>query len=236
MRLSLRGAQRRSNLLNQNKLFLLIPAILLVINSFGQDQQDYSKLTAVLDSIYTEDQLCQRQYVEIQNKYGRQSEELKSFRAVMKEKYSHNLNIISNILDEYGWLGADKVGDRGNMTFFLVIQHSNLEAQSKYLPVMRDAVKKCNANPANLALLEDRVALRLGGKQIYGTQLAYDEETKESYVEPLEDPDNVDLRRAKIGLEPLQDYLSGVGMKWDPEEYKKKLPAIETKYKQKITK
>jgi len=98
MRLSLRGAQRRSNLLNQNKLFLLIPAILLVINSFGQDQQDYSKLTAVLDSIYTEDQLCQRQYVEIQNKYGRQSEELKSFRAVMKEKYSHNLNINADCL------------------------------------------------------------------------------------------------------------------------------------------
>jgi hypothetical protein len=97
--------------------------------------------------------------------------------------------------------------------------------------MIREAVKKGNADPANLALLEDRVALRQGKKQIYGTQLAYDETTGESYVQPLEDPDNVDNRRAAIGLETLQDYLSGVGMKWDPEEYKKKLPELLAKHK-----
>jgi hypothetical protein len=78
--------------------------------------------------------------------------------------------------------------------------------------------------------------LRQGRRQIYGTQLAFDEATGESYLEPLEDPDNVDKRRAEAGLEPLQDYLSGVGMRWDPEEYKKKLPAIEAKYKQELRK
>jgi hypothetical protein len=218
------------------KILSVLLGILLAINSFGQDHQKYSKLASLLDSIYAEDQQCQKQYVEIYNKYGRQSQELISFNEIMKEKYSFNLGLVSKILDKYGWLGADKVGDRGNMTLFLVIQHSNLEAQEKYLPMMRDAVKKGNASPANLALLEDRVALRRRGKQIYGTQLAYDEETKESYVEPLEDPDNVDKRRAEAGLEPLQDYLSGVGMKWDPEEYKKKLPEIEVKYKQELTK
>jgi hypothetical protein len=218
------------------RILPIMLGILLVINSFGQDQQKYSKLTSVLDSIYTEDQLCQKQYVEIQNKYGRESEELKSFREVIREKYSQNLIIVKKILDEHGWPGADFIGARANRTLFLVIQHSNLEAQEKYLPMMRDAVKKGNASPANLALLEDRVALRQGRRQIYGTQLAFDEATGESYVEPLEDPDNVDKRRAEAGLEPLQDYLSGVGMKWDPEEYKKKLPSIEAKYKQGVTK
>jgi hypothetical protein len=218
------------------RILPIMLGILLVINSFGQDQQKYSKLTSVLDSIYTEDQLCQKQYVEIQNKYGRESEELKSFREVIREKYSQNLIIVKKILDEHGWPGADFIGARANRTLFLVIQHSNLEAQEKYLPMMRDAVKKGNASPANLALLEDRVALRQGRRQIYGTQLAFDEATGESYVEPLEDPDNVDKRRAEAGLEPLQDYLSGVGMKWDPEEYKKKLPSIEAKYKQELTK
>jgi hypothetical protein len=154
----------------------------------------------------------------------------------MREKYSHNLIKVEKILDEHGWLGEDIIGARANRTFFLVIQHSNLEAQEKYLPMMRGAVKKGNANPSDLALLEDRVALRQGKKQIYGSQVAFNEATGESYVEPLEDPDNVDKRRSEAGLEPLQDYLSRVGMKWDPEEYKKKLPAIEAIYKQERTK
>jgi hypothetical protein len=190
-------------------------------------------LVAVLDSVYIEDQVCQQQYVETAAKYGRQSEELKSFATLMKDKYSVNQIIVEKILDERGWLGEEIIGHYGNMALFLVIQHSNIETQEKYLSMMREAVKKGNANPANLALLEDRVALRQGKKQIYGTQLAYDETTGESYVQPLEDPDNVDDRRAAIGLGKLQAYLSGVGMKWDPEEYKKKLPGLEAKQKNK---
>jgi len=199
------------------------------INFFKKERNLDMNLVAVLDSVYIEDQLCQQLYVEIASKNGRQSEELKSFSTLMKDKYSLNQIIVKKILDERGWLGEEIIGHYGNRALFLVIQHSDLETQEKYLSMIREAVKKGNADPANLALLEDRVALRQGKKQIYGTQLAYDETTGESYVQPLEDPDNVDNRRAAIGLEKLQDYLSGVGMKWDPEEYKKKLPELEAK-------
>jgi len=201
------------------------------INFFKKERNLDMNLVAVLDSVYIEDQLCQQLYVEIASKNGRQSEELKSFSTLMKDKYSLNQIIVKKILDERGWLGEEIIGHYGNRALFLVIQHSDLETQEKYLSMIREAVKKGNADPANLALLEDRVALRQGKKQIYGTQLAYDETTGESYVQPLEDPDNVDNRRAAIGLEKLQDYLSGVGMKWDPEEYKKKLPELEAKQK-----
>jgi hypothetical protein len=199
------------------------------INFFKKERNLDMNLVAVLDSVYIEDQLCQQLYVEIASKNGRKSEELKSFSTLMKDKYSLNQIIVKKILDERGWLGEEIIGHYGNRALFLVIQHSDLETQEKYLSMIREAVKKGNADPANLALLEDRVALRQGKKQIYGTQLAYDETTGESYVQPLEDPDNVDNRRAAIGLEKLQDYLSGVGMKWDPEEYKKKLPELEAK-------
>jgi hypothetical protein len=201
------------------------------INFVKKERNLDMNLVAVLDSVYIEDQLCQQQYVEIATKYGQQSEELKSFSTLMKDKYSINQIIVKKILDERGWLGEEIIGHYGNMALFLVIQHSNLETQEKYLSMIREAVKKGNADPANLALLEDRVALRQGKKQIYGTQLAYDETTGESYVQPLEDPDNVDNRRIAIGLEKLKDYLLRVGMKWDPEEYKKKLPELEAKQK-----
>jgi hypothetical protein len=188
-------------------------------------------LVNILDSVFIEDQLCQQKYFAIATEYGLESEELKSFSTAMKESYACNLIIVKKILDERGWPGENIIGHYGNWALFLVIQHSNLDTQEKYLPMMREAVKKGNASPGNLALLEDRVALRQGKKQIYGSQLERDEITGESYVLPLEDPDNVDKRRAAVGLEKLQDYLLNFGLKWDLEEYKKNLPGIEAKQK-----
>jgi hypothetical protein len=201
------------------------------INFARQERNLDMDLVGVLDSVYIEDQLCQQQYVEIRSRYGQQSEELKSFRTLMEEKYSMNQIIVKKILDEHGWPGEEIIGHYGNLALFLVIQHSNLETQEKYLPMIREAVEKGNADPANLALLEDRVALRHGKKQIYGTQVAYDETTGESYVLALEDPDNVDSRRTAIGLEKLKDYLLRFGISWDPEKYKKKQHELEATQK-----
>ena len=98
--------------------------------------------------------------------------------------------------------------------------------------MMRAAVKEGNAKASDLAYLEDRVLLRQGKKQIYGSQIYYDGETGAFFVQPLEDPDHVDARRASVGLEPLADYLEYWDMKWDLEEYKKQLPAIEKRMKE----
>ncbi len=138
---------------------------------------------------------------------------------------------VTKILDKYGWLGAKDIGEDGNTTLFLVIQHADLPVQEKYLPMMRDAVKKGNAKASALALLEDRVALRQGRKQIYGSQVGWDMIYNDYYVQPLDDPDNVDKRRASVGLPPMSVYLGHWYMKWDVEQYKKDLPAIEKRFK-----
>ena len=96
---------------------------------------------------------------------------------------------------------------------------------------MREAVKNGKAQGSSLALLEDRVAIGQGKRQIYGSQIGRDIQTLEYYVLPLEDPDNVDKRRAEVGLGPLADYVRNWNMTWDPEQYKKDLPAIEEKEK-----
>jgi hypothetical protein len=139
-----------------------------------------------------------------------------------------SLNLISivSILDKHGWLGPEIIGEQGNSTLFLVIQHANITTQQKYLPMMREAVKKGNARPSSLALLEDRVLLRTGKNQIYGSQIGIDSNTNLNYVLPLDDPDNVDKRRAEVGLQPLADYISLWNLTWDVEAYKKELPAL----------
>ncbi len=188
-------------------------------------------LVAILDSVYTEDQKYRRQISEIEKTYGRQSPEMQAHWKLILEKDATNLALVKKILDERGWLGPDIVGDRGNSTLFLVIQHADLATQEQYLPMMRDAVSKGNAYPGSLALLEDRVALGQGKRQIYGSQIGRDMETGQFYVSPLDDPENVDKRRMEVGLGPLAEYVSRWEISWDATAYKQQLPELEAKLK-----
>jgi hypothetical protein len=189
------------------------------------------KLVAILETIYEEDQKYRRQINDIEQKYGWRSKEVKAHWEMINEKDSINLIKVKKILDERGWLGPDIIGEQGNTTLFLVIQHSDIETQTKYLPIMRDAVKKGNAIPSDLALLEDRVLLGQGKKQIYGSQINCNQETGKYYVLPLENPENVDKRRSEVGLGPLQDYVAHWGMTWDVEDYIEEFTEIEVKQK-----
>lgn len=157
----------------------------------------------------------------VEKKHGFDSEEMKALWKKMDQQDSINLKKVTTILDEHGWLGPGVVGEDGNATLFLVIQHADLTTQEKYLPLMRQAVQQGKAHPADLALLEDRVALGQGRKQIYGSQLGRDEKTGQYYVQPLEDPEHVDERRSAVGLNPLAEYVLQWGIKWDVEAYKR---------------
>lgn len=200
----------------------------IVKSNKEEAEKDLDKpLVAILDSIYREDQSYRRQIGAIEEKYGRDSDEMKAHWKTINEIDSVNLIKIKNILDERGWLGTDIIGGQGNATLFLVIQHSDLDTQLKYLPMMREAAKKGNARASSLALLEDRVALRQGKRQIYGSQIGRDQETGEYYVSPLIDPENVDTRRAEVGLGTLTDYVSRWDISWDIKKHKERTEKIE---------
>lgn len=184
-------------------------------------------LVEELEEIFKLDQDVRNEVPLISEKYGWDSSEMKAHWNVMRKVDSINIVRVRSIIDKHGWLGKEVVGARGNATLFLVIQHSDLQTRKKYLPLMREAVANGKAKAEHLALLEDRVALEHGYRQIYGSQVYNDPGTRKSYLAPLEDPDNVDTRRAKIGLQPLSEYLKSFDIVWDVEQYKKDLPSIE---------
>lgn len=184
-------------------------------------------LVALLDTVYNEDQKYRIAMDSMEKKYGWESREMQALFQKMHEADSANVIKVSKILDSCGWLGRDIAGKQGNETLFLVIQHASaLDVQLKYLPMMKQAAKDGKLNPASLALLEDRIELRQGKPQIYGSQIGRDESTGEYYVQALTDPDNVDKRREQVGLGKLEEYVSMWNVKWDAEEYKKKLPEL----------
>ncbi|MDP1725659.1 MAG: hypothetical protein Q8M15_02665 [Bacteroidota bacterium] len=179
-------------------------------------------LAARLDSIFIADRIYRKQSAEIDKKYGWQSNESKAIWELISRQDSVNQIAVKEILDKYGWLGADVVGENGNSALFLVIQHSNPQMQDKYLPMMKEAVKMGKARGSSFALLQDRVLVGKGKMQIYGTQPYHD--SSGYYVHPIEDVDNVDKRRAEMGLSPLADYLKNYHIVWNLVQYKKDLP------------
>jgi hypothetical protein len=176
------------------------------------EKKFYNPLILTLDTIFNDDQKYRLLGDSIIAKYGFESEELKILFQKIKKIDSINLYKIEKIIEEYGWPDKNEVGTQGSTTVFLVIQHADSATQVKYLPVLRKAVEEGKADNHQLATLEDRIAIMQHGYQVYGTQLGIDQETGKYFVLPIQDPEEVDKRRLKLGLGPLSEYLKRFGI------------------------
>ena len=147
--------------------------------------------------------------------------EPKNFGSQWKEQQAidrRNQARLDTIVKEYGWPTFAWAGRDGVDAAFLVVQHADLDYQRKYLPTIEQAVAQRNLSPSVFALLEDRIRVREGKKQIYGTQLnTAADGTWVPY--PIEDEANVDARRARVGLGPLAEYVKGFGPQAKPQSH-----------------
>lgn len=213
------------------KTIILLFICIVGLTSGLKGIDDSKQLKKELIAIWEEDQAIRNKYNQARKKYGEGSPNLTEILKIMRSKDSIHLVRVTSILDEKGWIGIDKIGTQANQTLFLIIQHSNLKTQQKYLPMMREAVKEGKTKNSWLALLEDRVALGEGRKQIYGSHVFWCADKQKNYVAPLDDPANVDGRRKSVGLEPLEKYLKYWKISWNLEEYQKQLPELELLYR-----
>lgn len=215
------------NALHQDMRWANVIAIVKANKEKAEARLD-KPLVAQLDSIHHNDQDLRIEIENISAQYGQDSDEMRLHWKKINAQDSINLIAVTHILDERGWLGADVIGSKGAQTLFLVIQHADLLTQLKYLPMLRKAVAQGKAHASSLALLEDRVALRQGNRQIYGSQIHTDKETGEPYVAPIMEPDYVNERRAKVGLEPIEEYIKHWNLTWDVEAHKALTKRLET--------
>ena len=196
-----------------------------LVENFAADPA--ASLSFQLENIMDLDQKYRKQWDSVSAAYGGNSDKAKTLYKLITRNDSSNLLKVSSILDSIGLPGAESVGPNGYNAIFLVIQHAGQSTQEKYLPMFRKAVKNNLLPKSNLALLEDRILLGQGKKQIYGSQIGYDVKNKKNYLRPLENPDSVDARRFEAELGPIKDYLQRFDIVWDLKQYKKDLPSIE---------
>ena len=201
--------------------------VALIVNNKLQEEASLDPaLVKVLNEIYQEDQKMRQGLMDYEKKYGRGSEEMDAYWAQLLKKDSLNLIKVSSILDREGWPSKDKIGKRGVSTIFLVLQHADATTQSKYKNLVIQAFERGDLQGYQYAMFMDRLTLREGGYQVYGTQLAIDDKSKDPYVLPIQDVDQVDYLRSEIGLNSMQENLNRWSLIWDVEKYKEELPSI----------
>ena len=107
---------------------------------------------------------------------------------------------LREIMAEYGWPGHQLVGVEAAHAAWLLAQHAPPDLQEQCLPLLEDAVSRDDASRRDLAYLMDRVLMHRGQPQVYGTQ--YLEKDGILTLWTVQEPDELDQRRAALGLQP----------------------------------
>lgn len=175
-------------------------------------------LVLLLKEISKKDQEVRQEFAATMQKYGDQSDEFKKYGIKVREVDSVNFIEFEHVINKYGWLGPEVIGEDGVNTLFTIVQHNYLEIQKKYLPFIKKAVDDGKQYPNDLAYLEDRIAINSNKMQTYGTQLKIDE-NKKYYVWPIKNPKSINKRRLKIGLDTLEAYIDKYGIIWNATKH-----------------
>jgi hypothetical protein len=188
---------------------LLNISLFLILNSiaFSQTKINY-KLQHKILAMFKTDQKWRIEALKLQD--GKKS--------VYDENTIYNnmsiadsLNMIAAklIVKKYGYPGYNLVGEKGSDSFWAIVQHcdDDIAFQQKVLLLMAKQVKRQNASGEDFALLQDRVLVNTGQKQIYGTQLITDPITHITKTLPMRDSIHVDSLRKSVGLQSLKEYL-----------------------------
>ena len=111
---------------------------------------------------------------------------------------STNLVMVNEVLREGGFPRKSQVGEFALLAVWSVFQHNPLEKQKEFLPQLEEAVRNGDIAPMYLAMLKDRIDVREGRPQKYGTQSGPDG------LCPLLDASRVNKWRKEVGLPPIE--------------------------------
>lgn len=207
-----------SNCISKRKLQVrTITLPLLILSFFSCSAQTSSTvLKNELLNIYRSDQLYRAEMAKVK------PTDLKIVALVHKQDSVDAINLkrVIVILDSTGYPKRQEYGDSAGLASFFVIQHADTKYQEKYLPLFEQAAKDKEMDWKNVVYMIDRVRLENGQKQLYGTQIQPVKDSVTGYltdkavIAPIEDEENVNERRAKVGLGTIEQEAKEFGIKY----------------------
>lgn len=141
----------------------------------------------------------------------------------LKRQFTNgNFENMENLIKKYGWPTYSSVGELAADAPLLIINHHEKdEIRIKYLEKIKQACFNKEGSCMEYAKIQDRILVNQGKEQIYGMQFMYDKNRK-LIPFPIQNPEYVDERRLKIGLEPIKKYLKRkINYDWTIEQKKK---------------
>jgi hypothetical protein len=142
--------------------------------------------------------------------------EFKKITETMAAVDQENLEFLKRLVEKHGWLSRTLVSADGAKAAWLMLQHadSDREFQKKCLEMMK-GLPAGEVEGKDIAYLTDRILVNEGQPQIYGTQI---KSSANGGLElaPLFEPEQVDERRKKMGLGPIEEYLSEIRKQFGP--------------------
>lgn len=128
------------------RTYIIIPLLLLSSSVFAQNRIPFDSLKIILEQVFDQDQKSRYVLDSLQKKHGYASLEVNSYWEHVNKQDSLNKKIVTSTIDTYGWLSIDETSLKASSSLFLVIQHADIETQSKYLPVPEKAIKTGKAD------------------------------------------------------------------------------------------
>ena len=113
---------------------------------------------------------------------------------------------LKEIIQKHGWPTIQLVGIKASQAAAGIFNHSpDHEFQGKMLPQLTRMVEQEEIVGSDLGHIIDKVLLSEGRPQLFGTVFRFEGEFL--IMEPVQDPEHLDQRRAKYLLPPMNIYI-----------------------------
>jgi heme-degrading monooxygenase HmoA len=139
--------------------------------------------------------------------------------AEMNKTDREDLARVEAIIAKHGWPGKSLVGSQAAQSAWLVIQHSDVATQKKYMPMMTKAAESGELDRGKVAMTIDHILISEGKPQLFGS--AFKEVNGEFVPEPIQDQKNLDARRKEVGLGPFAEYAAALKEMYSQPQQKK---------------
>jgi len=225
-------------------LFILSSVSLSCQTKWQGKKIAYPKISKEIISLRKSDQKYRIKYIELHKNGKKGTDEYKKVVEKLIETDRSNTLRMQEIVSNYGWPTFDKVGEKASNIAWLIVQHADKNPffQEKCLGLLKEAIDKGLANPANYAYLYDRVQLAKGDKQLYATQSSTNSNlnNEDTYFQTIEDESKVQERRDEMNIEQhVEDYALSLNFEYSvpsKEEAIKRANQIEDSYNDNIKK
>jgi hypothetical protein len=171
---------------------------LKIKNGSGTDLNLQKRLLEMME----EDQAIRHKVYDVPADKAKEDEQFKDMEAVDRKLTAE----LKEIIRKNGWPTIRLVGADASQAASLILIHSlDRDFQREMLPTLSRMVEQDEIFGSDVAYIIDKLLVSDGKPQLLGTQFYFEGDFM--VMKPVEDPENLDQRRARYLLPPMKEYI-----------------------------